>query len=225
MALLQKSTVLALLLTSAHGVNAQDITYFAGVKLTSNYVSNGVTQSDDKPAVQPYLEVEVNKFYVGAWMSSVDLPENDKIELDLYVGYRQSFDSGLFVDVGYARYLYDDSGDCCGEAKLTLAYNIADRLGLIAAVAYNPDSGNFNNRFTAAYTITDKFAVAGTYGKNDGYQNNYWDVGATYAINDNVKLDARYYGATSGDEGLAVSLIFGSANESFGRLFTEPFGN
>lgn len=225
MVFLRCTALLTFILIFAQKASAQDLKYFTGVTLTSNYVSNGVTQSNDKPAIQPYLEVEVNGFYSGFWASSVDLPVNDKTELDLYAGYRRNYENGLFIDVGYARYFYNDSGDCCGEAKITLAYNIEDRIGLKVAVAYNPDSENFNNRLSAAYTLTETFALSGGYGKNDGYSNNYWDVGATYEFNEFVKADARYYGASSGDEGLVASLIFGSASETFGRLFTQPFGN
>lgn len=66
------------------------------------------------------------------------------------------------MDIGYARHSYDDSGDCCGEAKLTLAYPLGDRFGVAGYVAYNPVSENFNRRATPAYE-------ARTYGYSDGY--------------------------------------------------------
>lgn len=205
------------------GVRAQDAKYFSGITATSDYVSNGVSQTNGKAALQAYLEAESNGFYGGVWASSVDFGTGDNVEIDLYLGYRTLFSSGLFLDVGYARYYYDDTGDCCGEARITLAYDVLQKLGLKAYLAYNPETSNLNRRLSAAYVINDSLAVAGRYGKSDGNQNEYWDAGVTYTFTPNVAVDARYYGATTGDEGLVVSLVLSTSDVTFGRMFTEPF--
>lgn len=143
---------------------AQDVTYSAGVAVTSNYVSNGVTQTQDGPAVQPYLEVALGGFYAGTWMSNVDFGTGDSVEIDLYLGYRTKLADLVFLDLGYARYFYDDSGDCCGEFKLSALVPVGDDFGLQAYFAYDPENDKLNTRATLAYEVSEQFALSGTYG-------------------------------------------------------------
>ncbi|MDP4528186.1 TorF family putative porin [Alkalimonas delamerensis] len=74
--------------------------------VTNNYLFNGVSQTDKKPAFQPGLVWEAgNGFYAGLWGSNVDFGEGTKVEADGYLGYFHQFrDFGL--DVGLAQYTY-----------------------------------------------------------------------------------------------------------------------
>jgi len=77
----------------------------ANVTLTSNYVTNGISQTDNNPALQGGLDYEHQSgFYVGAWASNVDLG----YEADVYVGYMKAVDN-LGFDVGYTSFNYTDS--------------------------------------------------------------------------------------------------------------------
>lgn len=197
--------------------------FLAGITATSDYVSNGVSQTDGKGALQAYLEYTGNGFYLGSWMSNVEIGD-DRLEVDLYAGYRHRFANGLFLDLGYARYLYNASGDCCGELKLTAVYPLFDNtLGLEAYGAYDPESHGSNLRVTAAYEVTGQLGLSAAFGRTSLNDNAYWDAGGSFAFNDTVSADLRYYGAQSGDAGLVFALSFATEQGSFRRLLAAPF--
>ncbi len=212
------------LLGSTTAIFADELSYSAGIDYTSNYISNGVTQTRGKPTVQAFVELDLNGFYAGSWISGVDFGNGDKLEVDLYLGYRTVLANDLFLDVGYAQYLYDDTGNCCGEFKLTGAYPILKDLGLVGYVAYNPKSGDFNKSVTLAYSFTDEFGIAGKYGKTDFNDNEYWQVGASMAFSEFVSGNIAYHGAETGDEGLVFTLSLATNQSNFARLLTNPFG-
>ncbi len=202
---------------------AQETTFYAGIDVVSDYVSNGVTQSDGNPAIQPYFEIVRNGFYAGTWMSTVDFGDDDNAEIDLYLGYRKAFENDLFFDFGYAHYYYDQSGDCCGEFKLTLAYPLVERLGIKGYLAYNPRSQDFNRRLSLAYEVNEKLVLAGTYGRSDFYDHDYWEAGASYAFDSFWSVGLRYVGSESGDEGLVLRLSLASSQSTLARLLIAPF--
>jgi len=203
---------------------ADGFKYYAGVDVTSNYVSNGVSQTNGKPALQGYLEIAKNGFYAGTWLSRVDFGTNDSVEIDLYLGYRNRFDSGFFLDIGYAQYLYNDSGSCCGEIKLTGIYPIMENMGLEGYLAYDPVAHNLNKSATLAYAATEQFGLSATYGESDFNNTEHWQIGASYAFTNHLSAGLAYYGAQSGDEGLVFTLSLATTQDSFARLLAAPFG-
>lgn len=200
-----------------------DVQLVFGIDGVSNYVSNGVTQSSDRPAVQPYAELLVNGFYAGTWLSTVDFGAGDNWEIDLYAGYRRTIADKLLVDISYARYLYDDSGDCCGEARLTLAYPLWEGIGVTGYLAYDPVADNLNRRLTLAYDPNERFGLAGTYGYSDFYGHDYWTVGATWSINDTWSTGLSYHGSGSGDPGLVFRISMGNLQTPLARLLGPQF--
>ena len=66
----------------------------ANIGVVSNYLWRGITQTDDKPAIQGGLDYSHSSgFYAGTWLSNVDfnLDENNpSAEVDLYLGYTNS---------------------------------------------------------------------------------------------------------------------------------------
>jgi uncharacterized protein (TIGR02001 family) len=216
--------VLSGALAAASASQAGEVTFAGGLDYVSDYVSNGISQTNGKPTLQAYIEADLNGFYAGTWISGVDFGNADSAEIDLYLGYRTTFDNGFFLDAGYARYLYDDTGDCCGEFKVTGVIPVQDKLGLEGYVAYDPSSGNFNKAATLAYAVTDRFGLSGTYGRTDSNSNTYWHVGASMAFNDYFSGDIRYHGADSGDEGVVFKLSLATSQDNFARLLAAPFG-
>ncbi|GAB60128.1 TorF family putative porin [Rheinheimera nanhaiensis] len=74
---------------------------------TSNYLFNGVSQTDKNPALQPGLNWDAgNGFYAGSWASNVDFGEGTKLEWDAYIGYYTELENGLAIDTGFAQYTY-----------------------------------------------------------------------------------------------------------------------
>jgi|TARA_R110002050_G_scaffold124942_2_gene244312 uncharacterized protein (TIGR02001 family) len=59
------------------------------VNATSDYTFNGVSQTDNSPALQASLDYAADDgWYVGAWASNVDFGGGDDtwLELDFYAG-------------------------------------------------------------------------------------------------------------------------------------------
>ena len=89
-----------------------------GVTLVTDYRFRGLTQSDEKPAIQATINLNhASGFYVGAWASSIDggldgstpaLTGYGSAEVDLYGGFTKTLNSGLGVDIGLLYYLYPD---------------------------------------------------------------------------------------------------------------------
>lgn len=82
-----------------------------GAKLLSDYNFRGISQTDLRPAVQGYAELQVwdNFFYAGVFGSNVKLPTNPDAEVDITAGIRPKFGPFTF-DFGVIRYVYPNEG-------------------------------------------------------------------------------------------------------------------
>ena len=203
MRLFLATSALALAAALPGAAAAQQLSFSGGATLTSEYVASGKKQSDG-PAFQPWIEGEINGFYFGAWMSNVDktILGGDTIETDLYFGYRNEV--GKFsYDLGYARYFYNNSGNCCGEVILNLGYGLTDALSMGVRVAHDPSAKVTNTSLSAGYAFSDKFSMEAKYGKINKGGHKYWSVGGSYAINDSFGIGLAYHD-TNVSKGLAV---------------------
>ncbi len=183
-------------------VAAQDLSW--GATITTDYMSSGLTNSDNKPALQGYVELESDGFYGGIWGSTVRFPDSrDRIEVDLYLGYRNTV-GALSYDVGYARYFYNRSGDCCGEFLLSLDAEMGQGITLGSQFKYDPDDKKLNARFGGAVPLNDQIELSGGFGRLES-SHNYWDLGATYGLTDNIGVDLRYHDSNfAGEKSRAV---------------------
>ncbi len=191
----------------ARAAAAEDLTVTAGATLTSNYMSSGVTQSNDNPALQGYVEAESHGFYGGIWTSTVDFGGADNAEIDLYLGYRNDLDSGFSYDLSYYRYLYDASGDCCGEFILDVSQSVGDAIVLRGELAYDPETESKRYEAGLDYAVNDQISLGATYGYAEG-GDHYGDIGATYAFNDTMSADLRLHDNSSGDPILVLGVSF-----------------
>jgi uncharacterized protein (TIGR02001 family) len=131
-----------------------------GTALTSDYVLRGVSQSNHKPAVQGYFELQYAasdwlKLYAGVWGSSL-WTGLANAEFDLTAGAR--FTWGNFgLDVGYIQYEYPGGGvnfvGNWGEVYAKPSYKVNDWLtfGGVFETAFN----NFNNKVAPAPWVGD----------------------------------------------------------------------
>ncbi len=97
------------------------------VTLTSNYLFNGITLTEDDPALQPSLDwVSEAGWYVGTWGSNVSFVENTDREVDFYAGYYTDLGSNWALDLGVAHYTYYGSSDSSAfdypEAYIKMSY-------------------------------------------------------------------------------------------------------
>lgn len=197
----------AALLLAPGIAGAQSISFSLGASIVSEYEANGVRQSNGV-AFQPYVEAEIAGFYAGIWASNVDeniIGAGDTFEYDLYAGYRNSV-GALNYDLSYAHYFYNGSGACCGEVILSLDYGFTEQLNLGTRFAWDPNTGTVNSRLFGSFAITPQFSVDARYGtiSNGGHQ--YWSIGGSYALNDNVSAFLAYHGTSlpSPDDSLIV---------------------
>ena len=188
---------------------AQNLTFSGGVSLTSNYMSRGVTQSENRPALQFYGEVEASGFYAGVWGSTVRFPapETDAVELDLYAGYRFSVGAASF-DVGYARYYYDDSGNCCGEFYGLFEID-ADPATVFGGIHVDGARGNTLNdiHLGVSYGFAERYTTSLTAGRAAGGVR-YGVLGLGYSFNDNFSVEAAYHVTNAQRNQLVVSASF-----------------
>lgn len=177
--------------TTALPAFAQGLSFSAGLALTSNFMSRGVTASDDRPALQGYLEFESNGFYGGLWASTVR-PSPDRVEIDVYAGYRWSVNNASF-DIGYARYFFDDAGDLGGEIYGLFEYD-ASPATLFGGFYYDPENGGSLNdlHLGVSYDFASSWTASLTAGRVPS-GGRYAIAGLGYAFNDNVSVLAEYH--------------------------------
>jgi uncharacterized protein (TIGR02001 family) len=175
-----------------------------GINFTTNYIDDGATQSDDKPAVQGYVEGSYGMFYAGVWSSTVDFGESgdefddDRFEFDLSVGIRPTF-GDLWLDLNYTRYIYDDSGNCCGDIILIAGYPVADFIEVTGEVDWDPEQTTTWTQAGAGVTFGDVWLVGGNVGTDFGTEE--WgerdkvafDFGVSRGLGDIGTVDLRYH--------------------------------
>jgi uncharacterized protein (TIGR02001 family) len=215
-----KSVLLAAAAALAPGaVLAQEITTTVGAALTSDYISGGYSLSDG-PAFQPYVEMEHSSgLYLGVWMSTIDgdlggFSSDDSVEIDMYLGYRGEA-GGLSYDIGYTRYFYDDSGNCCGEATLALDYALGEQLGMTTSFAADLEGGaSVTQGF--AYALPAEFELSGEFTHNNEDYGDYndWNLGVGKSLGEAVWVDLRYHDSDETEPLYALTVSF---ETSFGQ--------
>ena len=153
--------------------------FSAQVNLASDYVFRGLSQTDGGAAIQGSLDYSSGIIYAGAWGSNVNFgatapTETVSMELDAYAGIRPTT-GPINWDIGVIGYFYPNADDQVfgheldfGEFAIQAHTKLTSNLTIGAAVNYSP---NF-------------FAGLGT--------SWYEEVNASYAVNDQLSLNAAY---------------------------------
>ena len=171
--------------------SAIDIAF--GATITSNYVSRGLTLSDDRPAFQAYMEASYGIAYAGIWGSTYNVLDDNKAEIDLSVGIRPEFGK-VSLDIGYARYYYSFDGDCCGEVYAKADFAATDAISVGAEIFHDFDAEATYLRANASYALPEDFSVSGGFGGYAQFHQMDWDIGVSKTFKDTVTADLRYYG-------------------------------
>lgn len=206
---------------------AYTISYNVG--LYSQYVFRGLTQTDEKPALQAGVDfTHASGFYVGAWGSNISWLEdggyydNSSLELDVYGGFRNTIGStGLGYDVGVLQYIYpgNKTALAAATADTTEVYGALSYQWLQAKVSYivsdsglgNANaSGSYYAELNANYPIGATGITANAHvgrQKFDGnaldsvYSYTDWKIGATKAFSNGVNVGAYYTDTNARDAG------------------------
>jgi uncharacterized protein (TIGR02001 family) len=142
-----------------------------GTAFTTDYVLRGISQSNRKPAVQGYFEVDYTatdwlKLYAGVWGSSLYAGFADA-EFDISGGGRFSW-GNFGLDLGFVYYEYPDgvaasNSGSFGEFYAKPSYKIADWLTIGAII----DGGNdFNHKVPVITPVWTGDATAYYYSGN-----------------------------------------------------------
>ena len=177
-----------------------------GIAVNSNYISDGLTQSADRPAMQGYGELSSGIVYSGVWLSTVDL-DGDTAEIDFYAGIRPQF-GPLAVDIAYTRYFFDVSGNCCGvwTGKADIAASDAITINWQADI--DPQSEIATIAVGATFELAEKLGFSWTVHENlDDFATD-WNAGLTWSMTDTASVDFRYHGSELYEERYVVTLAY-----------------
>ncbi|RZJ01188.1 MAG: hypothetical protein EON90_04470 [Brevundimonas sp.] len=197
-------------------VKAQDATgprWSANVAATSDYVFRGVSQTEEEAALSAGVDLTNGAFYAGAWASNVAFAgdEDTGIEADIYAGVRPEF-AGFALDFGVVGYLYDEPEALdydYVEFKAAASRAIGPAT-LGAAVYYSPDFfGAAEDEATyieanAYFAPAERWTVSGAVGRqfvSSAFDYTTWNLGAAYALTDNLAVDLRYHDTDEHDFG------------------------
>ncbi|WP_018869195.1 TorF family putative porin [Thioalkalivibrio sp. ALgr3] len=127
----------------------------ANISIVSDYELRGFSETDGGAAIQGGFDWEhASGFYMGTWASNVDfgsaydddervtVTDDTTYELDLYLGFADSFDNGFGYDVGYVYYAYPDASvttvdeDDGTSSSSSVSYDFGE---LVGSVSYDMD--------------------------------------------------------------------------------------
>lgn len=198
----------ALLIAAApHAALAQDRPEIAwNVAAASDYVFRGVSQTEEEPALSGGVDLTAGSFYAGGWASNVSFPGDDdtNAEFDLYGGFRPEV-GGWNLDLGVVGYFYAGQPDGADYDYVELKAAASRAVGpatVGAAVYWSPDFfGAAEDEATyveanAAFAPGDRWTVSGAVGRqfvSSDFDYTTWNVGAAYALTDNLAVDVRYH--------------------------------
>lgn len=165
---------------------AQDSPFTANVAVVSDYAYRGISQTDERPALQGGFDyAHPGGFYAGVWGSNVSWlndaettsSSGNSLELDIYGGFKMPL-GPVGLDVGVLQYYYP--GDF-------------DR-------AWRNDTGLDNPNTTEGYVglswsfLTFKYSYAFTdlFGLDDSDGSQYFDLAAAYEVADGLTLNAHF---------------------------------
>ena len=114
----------------------------ANVTVASNYIYRGLTQTNNKPAIQGGFDyAHESGFYIGNWNSSITWISDSypgagqgghsvsaPVEMDFYAGFKKELiGEGFATDVGVLQYYYPTSGLPSSQSNAWVAANPASR--------------------------------------------------------------------------------------------------
>jgi uncharacterized protein (TIGR02001 family) len=166
--------------------SAETSPFSANVSLTSDYAYRGISQTDEKPALQGGFDFKHRSgAYAGLWGSSIswlrdaekgtDVSSNNSVELDVYAGYAKEF-GDFGIDAGLLRYGY--------PGKFNSRWRNATGLkNPNTTEGYLGVSWKFVS-FKYSYSFTNLF------GSPDSKGSGYFDLSASYEVIKNLTVDA-----------------------------------
>lgn len=142
------------------------------LNLTSNDVWRGVSQSNNKPAVQGQIEYGYKGFYTNVWSSNVQYPGTTAgVEFDGSLGYRHTFPCAFGFDAGVIRYTYPSSHFIADDVEAPENFDYNEGYLLLSYKIFR----------ASVYYSSDTFNLGGSGTYYNGGIN--WDIPEEYTLN------------------------------------------
>jgi hypothetical protein len=167
--------------------------------LMNDYNFRGISQSNHKPSTQAGFELRYNatpsfQWYGGISGESISFPNNAAAEIDLYGGFRPTFDK-LALDIGGWYYWYP-GGECFGIAAGTVGNCLLNGGGVPAGVSVpEPGFSPFGN----GNVVKKNVSFWEVYGKATYTFNDQWAAGIQEWYSPNVLNSGAYGWYTTGN--------------------------
>ena len=188
-----------------------DWTFTGNVGLFSQYVFRGISQTNEKPAVQGGFDLgHKSGFYAGTWASNVSWiadgyfsppnpppPPSASMEWDFYGGYKGSLPMDFGYDLGVLYYYYPGS--------YPTGFTKPNTTELYAALSWKWLS------FKYSYSADNK-----TFGIPNSRGSYYLDLTASYDIVEKVSDSTEVLGVTVG--------IYGTGTNAEDAAYTNIYG-
>jgi uncharacterized protein (TIGR02001 family) len=208
--------------------------------VTTDYVFRGVSQSDQRPAVQAGVDVTYKWFYVGAWGSTIDFDVDENVEVDIYAGIKPVW-GPLTFDFGVIYYWYPGSPGALDYDFVELKAGVSGspwKDGTLGFLAFWTPEGTgktgeiwtFEGAFAQVLPklrdITPTFST--TLGYVVGESSNaiftsligddtylYWNAGVSFAFHERFSVDFRYWDTNVSGAGTCATLSATQCDERF----------
>ena len=182
-------------------------TQSGNLAITSNYIWRGVSQNDNKVALQGGFDVaHTSGLSAGVWASNIAQTysaADANLELDIYANYGFKV-SNIDLSVGYIAYSYQGISRN-NFSELNIAATYAGVTAKVSKVVANGSSSNFGYYYELGYTYSIP-AVKGL------------DLGLHYGWNDAS-------GSSSNDEDYSVSLTYPVAGFATSLAYSNTPGS
>ena len=208
------ATVAVITLPLPSAVLAEDLSFGGGVTVTSNSLSDGLSETGNSPAIQPYFELSKNGFYAGAWATNLKDDLGNRAELDLTLGYRGETAAGLGYDLGYTQHFYDKTHAASSELALALGVPVNDQLTVSGEVSYDLAEKTFGESLGAEFELANAWTLHADVGRADPSASVNWGAGVSYGIADRTTVDFQVQdtATTSPLPALSLTYAFGAAS-------------
>jgi uncharacterized protein (TIGR02001 family) len=150
-----------------------DFTFTGNVGLFSQYVFRGISQTNEKPALQGGFDLgHKSGFYVGTWASNISWLSDGNpdvsasVEWDFYGGYKLALPADFTADFGVLYYWY--------PGTYPSGYTKPNTTELYAALTWK--------WFTGKYS----YSLNNTFGFPDSKGSDYWELNASYDVVEKV---------------------------------------
>lgn len=188
---MRKSTIVTALLSAlpilgSGAALAADSPFTANVALTTDYAYRGISQTDERPALQGGFDFAHDSgFYAGVWGSNVSWlndvettsSSGNSLELDIYAGFKMPL-GPVTLDVGLLQYYYP--GDYDRTWKSETGLKTPDTLEGYVGVSWEFLTFKYSHAFTNLF------------GTPDSEASKYYDLTAAYEVMPGLTLNAHF---------------------------------